>query len=191
MSPGCRTPSSQELRLEGIVIDGRETPVTDSLVIPPDTQHIELRYAALTYRPPAHFAEELFLEALRQGVVITPAALSAAQPGAPSFKMVYSRVRKCPGFRAAFVDACKWRDVMLEIEREHVLNYFNRVGRVRRALANVPTYMMFDDHDVTDDWNLTARHRRRTLESPLGGRLILNAISAATVSSTRRGLPSQ
>lgn len=43
------------------------------------------------------------------------------------------------------------------IEREHVLNYFNRLGRVRRALANVPTYMMFDDHDVTDDWNLCAK----------------------------------
>lgn len=43
------------------------------------------------------------------------------------------------------------------IEREHVLSYFGRVGRVRRALANVPTYMMFDDHDVTDDWNLCAK----------------------------------
>ncbi len=42
-------------------------------------------------------------------------------------------------------------------EREHVLGYFGRLGRVRRALANVPTYMMFDDHDVTDDWNLCAK----------------------------------
>jgi hypothetical protein len=53
--------------------------------------------------------------------------------------------------------------------------------KVARVLANVPTYMLFDDHDVTDDWNLTARHRRRTLEAPLGGRMILNALSAATV----------
>ena len=26
--------------------------------------------------------------------------------------------------------------------------------QVRRALANIPTYMMCDDHNVTDDWYL-------------------------------------
>jgi hypothetical protein len=55
------------------------------------------------------------------------------------------------------------------------------LAKVARVLANVPTYMLFDDHEITDDWNLTARHRRRTLESLLGRRLILNAVSAATV----------
>ena len=24
---------------------------------------------------------------------------------------------------------------------------------VRRVLANIPTYMIFDDHEITDDWN--------------------------------------
>jgi len=28
--------------------------------------------------------------------------------------------------------------------------------RASRALAHLPTYMIFDDHDVTDDWNLSA-----------------------------------
>ena len=55
------------------------------------------------------------------------------------------------------------------------------LAKVARVLANVPTYMLFDDHEITDDWNLTARGRRRTLESPFGQRLILNALSAATV----------
>ena len=27
---------------------------------------------------------------------------------------------------------------------------------VRTLLANVPTFMMFDDHEVTDDWNVDA-----------------------------------
>jgi len=53
--------------------------------------------------------------------------------------------------------------------------------KVARVLANVPTYMLFDDHEITDDWNLTARHVRRTLGSPLGRRVVLNALSAATV----------
>jgi hypothetical protein len=55
------------------------------------------------------------------------------------------------------------------------------LAKVARVLANVPTYMLFDDHEITDDWNLTARHVRRTLGSPLGRRLVLNALSAVTV----------
>ncbi len=36
------------------------------------------------------------------------------------------------------------------------INHFReQLDKVQRALANVPVYMMFDDHDVTDDWNLT------------------------------------
>jgi hypothetical protein len=49
---------------------------------------------------------------------------------------------------------------------------------VRRVLANVPAYMMFDDHDVTDDWNLTARWRDRVHASPAGRRIIANALAA-------------
>jgi hypothetical protein len=56
-----------------------------------------------------------FLDALRDGASVSEAV---AQRGAPSFKVVYSRVQKCPGFREAFVDACEWRDIMLECERE-------------------------------------------------------------------------
>jgi hypothetical protein len=49
---------------------------------------------------------------------------------------------------------------------------------VRRVLANVPTYMIFDDHDVTDDWNLTARWRDRVHASPAGRRIVANALAA-------------
>src|SRR5947207_314344 len=49
---------------------------------------------------------------------------------------------------------------------------------VRRVLANVPAYMIFDDHDVTDDWNLTARWRDRVHASPAGRRIIANALAA-------------
>ena len=47
-----RNPRPPPVRIESIVIDGRGVPVTDSLVIPPDAQHVELRYAALTYASP-------------------------------------------------------------------------------------------------------------------------------------------
>jgi hypothetical protein len=49
---------------------------------------------------------------------------------------------------------------------------------VRRVLANVPTYMIFDDHDVTDDWNLTARWRDQVHASPAGRRIVANALAA-------------
>jgi hypothetical protein len=45
---------------------------------------------------------------------------------------------------------------------------------VRRALANIPTYMMLDDHDVTDDWNLTALWKDRVYSTDLGRTIIRN-----------------
>ncbi len=49
---------------------------------------------------------------------------------------------------------------------------------VRRVLANVPVYMICDDHDVTDDWNITAEWRRRMEGSPTGRRVVANALGA-------------
>ena len=42
------------------------------------------------------------------------------------------------------------------------------VPQVARALANVATYMIFDDHEVTDDWNLNQRWRNRVYSQPFG-----------------------
>jgi hypothetical protein len=49
---------------------------------------------------------------------------------------------------------------------------------VRRLLANTPTYMVFDDHDVTDDWNITGAWRSRVESSPAGRRTVANALAA-------------
>ena len=51
------------------------------------------------------------------------------------------------------------------------------VRGVRRLLANVPTYMIFDDHDVTDDWNLTREWKRRIHAHPGARRVIANALA--------------
>jgi len=50
--------------------------------------------------------------------------------------------------------------------------------RVRRILANTPTYMIFDDHDVTDDWNITGAWRSKVEHSPAGRRVVANALAA-------------
>ena len=48
--------------------------------------------------------------------------------------------------------------------------------KVRRGLANVPTYMMFDDHEITDDWYLNPMWRDRVLTNPLGRTMIRNGL---------------
>ena len=50
--------------------------------------------------------------------------------------------------------------------------------KIRRLLANIPTYMIFDDHDVTDDWNITGHWYDQVRSSPLGRRIISNALAA-------------
>ena len=52
------------------------------------------------------------------------------------------------------------------VERKNTELYRVGVPRVARALANCATYMIFDDHDVTDDWNLNKKWREpRVLEA--------------------------
>ena len=48
---------------------------------------------------------------------------------------------------------------------------------VRRGLANIPTYMIFDDHDVTDDWNINRKWRATVSSSPTGRRIVANALA--------------
>src|SRR6185503_7618579 len=49
---------------------------------------------------------------------------------------------------------------------------------VQRALANIPVYMIFDDHEVSDDWNLNRKWRDNVERSALGRRLLTNALIA-------------
>ena len=48
--------------------------------------------------------------------------------------------------------------------------------KVRRALAHLPTYMIFDDHDITDDWNLTRGWEEAAYGNPFSNRIIGNAL---------------
>jgi len=52
------------------------------------------------------------------------------------------------------------------------------VPAIRRVLANTPIYTVFDDHDVTDDWNLTREWREQVRSSPAGRRVVTNALAS-------------
>jgi hypothetical protein len=48
--------------------------------------------------------------------------------------------------------------------------------QVRRALANIATYMICDDHEITDDWYLDGAWCQQVLSNPLGRHILRNAI---------------
>ncbi|WP_298610216.1 alkaline phosphatase D family protein [uncultured Thiothrix sp.] len=50
--------------------------------------------------------------------------------------------------------------------------------RVQRVLASIPTYMIFDDHDITDDWNLSRDWEENAYGHPLSRRIIGNCLIA-------------
>lgn len=65
-----------------------------------------------------------------------------------------------------------------QFEAEHqVLEEFTAgLSRVRRLLAHIPTAMIFDDHDITDDWNLNREWEEAAYEHPFSLRVIGNAL---------------
>lgn len=63
--------------------------------------------------------------------------------------------------------------------------------RVRRALANIPTYMIFDDHDVSDDWYLNQAWCLQVLGRSLGRRTVQNALLAYAICQAWGNTPHQ
>jgi hypothetical protein len=59
--------------------------------------------------------------------------------------------------------------------------YRNSVPKAARLLANCATYMICDDHEITDDWNQTKRWRNRVVSNPTGRAIIRNGMMAYTV----------
>lgn len=73
-----------------------------------------------------------------------------------------------------------------------VLGFAETLCQIRRVFANVSTYMMFDDHEITDDWNLNKRLEQRlkgdypvaddrTEARQVGPRLLRNGLSAYAI----------
>jgi hypothetical protein len=66
-------------------------------------------------------------------------------------------------------------------QRQRLEGFRLNVPVVRRIFANVPTYMICDDHEITDDWNLTQEWRNRVLGSNLGSTILRNGLVAYAV----------
>ena len=74
----------------------------------------------------------------------------------------------------------------------HILkDCITQLWKVRRALANVPIYMVFDDHDLSDDWYLNRAWCTGVLGKPLGKRVVQNGLLAYAVFQAWGNTPDQ
>ena len=64
------------------------------------------------------------------------------------------------------------------VDVARLIEFHRTLPKVRRALANVPTYLIFDDHEISDDWYLNPTWRDRVLGSPLGSAIVRNGMLA-------------
>ncbi|RMT83253.1 alkaline phosphatase D family protein [Pseudomonas viridiflava] len=63
-------------------------------------------------------------------------------------------------------------------EQQIIDDFRDGLGGVARAMAHLPCMMMFDDHDITDDWNLSANWEHTAYGHPFSKRIIGNALIA-------------
>ncbi|MFO6424119.1 alkaline phosphatase D family protein [Motilimonas sp. KMU-193] len=63
-----------------------------------------------------------------------------------------------------------------QVERNTLTDFATGLAKVQRLMAHIPCAMMFDDHDVTDDWNLTAAWEQAAYGHPFSKRILGNAL---------------
>jgi hypothetical protein len=97
-------------------------------------------------------------------------------PDNAASQSVLSRWEDCFAGNFSAWQTNKTRDV--EEQTNQLKVYRDAVPKVGRALANCATYMIFDDHEVTDDWNLNGRWQSRVYSKKPGKAIIRNGLMA-------------
>ncbi|PTQ00401.1 hypothetical protein [Vibrio sp. ZF 223] len=67
----------------------------------------------------------------------------------------------------------QWRNESVIID-----DFIAGLPQVQRLFAHIPTYMIFDDHDVTDDWNLTVGWEYAVDQNQFATQVIGNGLAA-------------
>jgi hypothetical protein len=66
-------------------------------------------------------------------------------------------------------------------EQTLIETFVEGLAAVRRLMAHIPVAMIFDDHDITDDWNLSREWEEIAYGHPFSRRVIGNALIAYLV----------
>lgn len=69
-------------------------------------------------------------------------------------------------------------EIKYQEETRALLEFKAGLNKVQRCLAHIPSYMIFDDHDITDDWNLTRGWEELAYGNPFSKRIIGNGLIA-------------
>ena len=127
----------------------------------PETAEIELPGLEFPDRIPKHLHTDPTERSDDERKAVEAARNRSAEERAQAARE--ARRRRAPGLRSD-------QRLLGELRRG--------LPKVQRALANIPTYMIFDDHDVTDDWNLNPLWRDRVMTTSLGVTIVRNALLA-------------
>ncbi|PKF62458.1 hypothetical protein CW745_03230 [Psychromonas sp. psych-6C06] len=69
----------------------------------------------------------------------------------------------------------KWQQ-RWQKEKPIIEQFVEGLVEVQQLFAHLPTYMIFDDHDITDDWNLTIGWENAVNGHPLASQVIGNGL---------------
>ena len=69
----------------------------------------------------------------------------------------------------------KWH-ACWKAEKAVIDQFVQGLNDVQQLFAHIPTYMIFDDHDITDDWNLTIGWENAVNGHPLAAQVIGNGL---------------
>ena len=110
--------------------------------------------------------------------------LTAEQVGEKEGKENY---KECADLKDAALQTCLLQQRQKKLEARHAIKveqmtkFYEALPKVRRTLANVPTYMIMDDHDATDDWNLNPIWVERVNNTTFGRAILRNALASYAV----------
>lgn len=132
-------------------------------------------------------------------------------PSLPTYSDLWDAIDKALSDRKEYLvfsddilEDLRWQDRngALALIHEEIIGLTERVDQfrstihgqplsVRRALANIPTYMICDDHEITDDWNLSRGFCDKVYGEPLGRRIVQNGLTAFALCQLWGNTPEQ
>ena len=95
----------------------------------------------------------------------------------PGYSIEYYYANDDPNFDLAG----EYTEDKYNAKKAKLVGFKNSLVHVRKLLANISSYMIFDDHEVTDDWFLNMPWTSGVLTSENGKRIIQNGLSAYAV----------
>ncbi|HEY4358991.1 MAG TPA: hypothetical protein VGN16_24810 [Acidobacteriaceae bacterium] len=141
------------------------------------------------------FGEYLSMYLFVWSDVLWPAATGQL----PSYEEISANVKATQANFPPLEAAVVWKNLNASKYKKSIasstssLDDFRKsMTQVRRALANIPTYMICDDHEVTDDWNMTRDNFCKGVYGhDIGLRIVQNALCAYSLCQHWGNAPEQ